>query len=405
MKFVVYLQVDARYCDYLLREINHKTVIENTLERIKMIGNYKIISSIFQCEENRKIYQILESNDVECSWSLDSNVTTRFYDAIVKCEDIDAVIRVCGDQVLLDTKLSRQIVDSFKGYDYFYHSDAVGAVIPDIVRIEVLRNNKENITTSKRYFEPLIKDTKLKRLIIELRHLIFLYRTNNKLSYQVCKIIIENNLDIYLLQDNLIDELSGKCYMVENGMIPSWILANRFDSFFYDNTGECNPWWCESAVNFVRKKIEGKELSVFEWGAGNSTLFWSNYAKKVVSIEHDIEWYKKLVSLVPSNVSLKYIELEYDGDYCRAMEDEEEFDIVSIDGRDRVRCAKNCLSHLKKSGIIIWDNTDRKNYEEGITYLLNKGFRMIEFSGIVWGAPGKEDYTAIFYRNDNMWNL
>lgn len=59
-------------------------------------------------------------------------------------------------------------------------------------------------------------------------------------------------------------------------------------------------------------------------------------------------------SIVPENVSLRYCGLEYGGDYCKAILNEsEQFDIVLIDGRNRVRCAMNTVLKLKRNGVII----------------------------------------------------
>ncbi len=51
------------------------------------------------------------------------------------------------------------------------------------------------------------------------------------------------------------------------------------------------PW-----VNFATKewldKNLNKEMIVFEYGAGGSTLYYAKKVKKVISVEHDFSWYK-----------------------------------------------------------------------------------------------------------------
>ena len=101
------------------------------------------------------------------------------------------------------------------------------------------------------------------------------------------------------------------------------------------------------------------------------------------------------------NVELSYIELQNNGEYSKkAFEYRGRFDIVVIDGRDRINCAKNCLRSLKRDGVIIWDNSDRAYYEEGYSYLLQNGYKRIDFEGM--GPVGVDAWsTSIFYKDDN----
>jgi predicted O-methyltransferase YrrM len=142
-------------------------------------------------------------------------------------------------------------------------------------------------------------------------------------------------------------------------------------------------------------------MSVFEYGCGASTLWWAAKVKEVISIEHDREWYERMLPSLPQNVLLTHIALCRDGDYARKIaEYEKRFDIVVLDGRDRVKCAMNSLESLKESGVIVWDNSDREEYEDGYDFLVENGFRKIEFVGF---APGNIDRTetAMFYRPGN----
>lgn len=167
-----------------------------------------------------------------------------------------------------------------------------------------------------------------------------------------------------------------------------------------DAKGEPVPWYTYPSIAFLDGKVK-PELAIFEFGSGNSTLWWSSRVARVVSLEHDKEWYEKLVPTVPANVELKYTEMEYDGDYCRVLTGyKREFDCVIIDGRDRVRCALNCLGALKDDGVVIWDDSHRERYQEGCVYFEKQGFRRLDF----WGfspLETQETCTTIFYRDKN----
>lgn len=108
---------------------------------------------------------------------------------------------------------------------------------------------------------------------------------------------------------------------------------------------------------------------------------------------------------ISDNVELIFCELEYDGDYCRKiLEMEDKFDTILVDGRDRVRCAQNAAKKIKESGIIIWDDTDRDEYQEGYNFLKKCGFKQLELSGVTYGIELKH-FTSIFYRGDNLLKL
>jgi len=171
-----------------------------------------------------------------------------------------------------------------------------------------------------------------------------------------------------------------------------------------DAEGDPVPWFTYPAIEFIKKRIN-KDLLVFEYGCGGSTLWWASRVKEVVSVEHDEKWYKKISSSIPDNVFIIHIELEYGGNYSKKIKEfNNKFDIVVIDGRDRVNCALNCLDALKPDGVVIWDNSDRTEYMGGYNFLLEHGFKKIEFVGMCPVVNFKSE-TAIFYRQNNIFNI
>lgn len=170
--------------------------------------------------------------------------------------------------------------------------------------------------------------------------------------------------------------------------------------FPVNRSGEPFPWMNYSMIAFLENRLK-KDLYLFEFGSGYSTLFYSKFVAKVVSIESDKIWFEKLSSIIPDNVELLYKEFVYDGDYCRSVNDtEDKFDVIIIDGRDRVRCAKNCLKNISNRGVIIFDDTDREQYNEAVDYFLNSGFRKIDIEGLKAGGFDLHKAT-IFYKNNN----
>ena len=56
-----------------------------------------------------------------------------------------------------------------------------------------------------------------------------------------------------------------------------------------------------------------------------------------------------------------------------------QFDILVIDGRDRVNCIKNGIGALRPGGVVIWDNSDREEYRSGYDLLTAAGFGRLDF--------------------------
>jgi hypothetical protein len=171
-----------------------------------------------------------------------------------------------------------------------------------------------------------------------------------------------------------------------------------------DKEGRPIPWFTYPCIIFLNERIKG-EFKIFEYGSGNSTFWWAERASEVVTCEHDLYWYEKIKSDLPHNVTIFHRNLVYGGEYSKSITNfKEYFDIIVIDGRDRVSCAKNSILALKEDGVIIWDDTERQRYQEGIKFLEASGFKRIDF----WGTRPigtAKSCTSIFYRVNNCLNI
>lgn len=168
-----------------------------------------------------------------------------------------------------------------------------------------------------------------------------------------------------------------------------------------DSLGKELPWYTYAAINFLGPRLE-ESMSVFEYGSGNSTLWWARRVSYVVSCEHDGHWYGLMQGKIPANVDYRLLPLSGEPECYRDEVSKfgERFDVVVIDGRDRVACAKNALPALKSAGVIVWDNSDRERYQEGFRFLRDQGFRRLDFSGM--GPMNAYGWcTSVFYRSEN----
>jgi Methyltransferase domain len=167
-----------------------------------------------------------------------------------------------------------------------------------------------------------------------------------------------------------------------------------------DADGQPLPWLTYGSIEFLSSRVRG-DMSVFEYGSGWGTLWWAARVSRVVACEHDPKWHHEMARQVPSKVTLIHEPL-HGGAYARtASRWPGTFDIIVIDGRDRVRCALHSVAALKPSGVFVWDNTDRYRYAEGLSALAERGFRRIDFVGLVPGSIVKAQ-TSILYRAENV---
>jgi hypothetical protein len=158
------------------------------------------------------------------------------------------------------------------------------------------------------------------------------------------------------------------------------------------------PWFSYSIIEFLEQRLENN-LKVFEFGAGNSSIWWSQYAEEVISCEHDKEWINELRT-VPKNVKIIHQSLQ--NDYTEFIKNYKKyFHIIVIDGRKRNECMKNSTDSLLPEGIIIVDDTQRQWYEKGCNFLTHQGFKRINFSGLGPVSPRKK-ITSVFYKENNI---
>lgn len=166
-----------------------------------------------------------------------------------------------------------------------------------------------------------------------------------------------------------------------------------------DKKGNPIPWYTYSFIKFLEFRLQADFL-VFEYGCGNSTRWFSNQVKSIISVEDDPEWVKKISAKSGKNVRIILGKPE-EGSYVTACHHKDDkFDLVIVDGKERNECLRECVKALSERGVVILDNSNRSEYQPGIDFLLNQGFRKIDFWGM---APvDSTNYcTTVFYRKNN----
>lgn len=160
------------------------------------------------------------------------------------------------------------------------------------------------------------------------------------------------------------------------------------------------PWFTYPAIDYLDTVIQN-DWMVFEWGSGNSTLWWSAKAQSIISVEDNQDWVNELKPNLPGNASVLYQPTQEE--YVHAIDRFEDgyFDVVVIDGSHRNECAKQALSKVSQSGMIVFDNSDGKDFVEGVNYLSDRELYRLDFWGLIPSYLYK-NCTSVFLKDPKL---
>lgn len=193
--------------------------------------------------------------------------------------------------------------------------------------------------------------------------------------------------------------LGIKGYLADKG----WFDAYETKSAI-DENGKAIAWVTYSFIDFIKERVN-KQHDVFEFGSGNSTIFYAEMARSVYSVEHDKAWFEKSSKINLSNVNMIQCDLVPGGEYCKsAATTDKKFHIIIVDGRDRVNCCKQAIQSLTEDGVVVLDDSERAEYAPAHIFLKENGFKHLPFTGM---APGViiSKCTSIFYKPNNCLDI
>jgi hypothetical protein len=160
------------------------------------------------------------------------------------------------------------------------------------------------------------------------------------------------------------------------------------------------PWLSYPFLHFFEPRLK-KEFSVFEFGAGNSTLWFQDRVGKVRSVEHSMQWFEEMKAKLKAHAVISYQpESENDAYAHEVLKDGDKYDLILVDASDRYYCTLYALQALTTTGVIILDNAERAEYKPIYELMAKEGFKNIEFEGMLAGTH-VTDVTTVFYRQDN----
>jgi hypothetical protein len=159
------------------------------------------------------------------------------------------------------------------------------------------------------------------------------------------------------------------------------------------------PWWSYSCTDFLDQLLP-VGASVLELGGGASSQWWLRRGNRLTTVESDTSWSSQIFQscyewrdrheLFVNDLS----DTESVAEILRGRR----FDVAVNDGSgDRVAFAGVLAEHLSISGILVWDNSDRPDYQDGLDLLAQQGWSRLDFFGL-GPINAYASRTSVFFR-------
>ena len=169
-----------------------------------------------------------------------------------------------------------------------------------------------------------------------------------------------------------------------------------------DKDGNPIPWYTYPAIEYL-SQFDYSDKQILEFGCGYSSLFWAKRAKKVTSIEDNLNWFDKWKKEFDEpNLDIRWRD---EGEIYEqaAFEDDIKYDVIIVDGKRRFQCAEAAVKALNDGGMIILDDSDRINtsqeYVKAVEILKNANLLQVDFYGFC-PMNNYTKTTSVFYSRD-----
>jgi len=189
----------------------------------------------------------------------------------------------------------------------------------------------------------------------------------------------------------------------------------RVRYWFWERANPDKPWMCPGTIKFCQGHLS-KSMTALEFGSGRSTRWFSTLVGRLISVEHNAEWYKvvqkQLADASASNVDYRLIPLnhsETEGerpeyspvpDYVAVADSMENksIDFAVVDGHYRTHCVRHLIPKIAPGGYLLVDDMNLWPSPEALP--VPASWRIVDDSTngikrcIVWQAAGSENILA-----------
>ena len=166
-----------------------------------------------------------------------------------------------------------------------------------------------------------------------------------------------------------------------------WSFMERWETNHY--LDQPVPWWTPGSIEeLAAQQLRG--MRALEWGAGASTLWLLRQGCQVTSIETDEGWADLVRRRGGAALDLRLAAHGSD-DFLPEVRG---YGLAIIDSERRVDVSRHLLDG-KFDGLVVWDDSERARYREGILALGEKARRQLHFPGLQPRATPK--MTSLFW--------
>ncbi|GAI73712.1 unnamed protein product [marine sediment metagenome] len=169
---------------------------------------------------------------------------------------------------------------------------------------------------------------------------------------------------------------------------------------------EGKPWLVKESIAFIEEVIN-KDSIILEFGAGASTIWFAERAKRVYSFETNKAWrqvlHEELVKGGFDNTILYFGVNDYfkkapSNKGFESMLRGDNIDLALIDHRSysRSRVFEGTVKVIKANGYLVFDNSNRKRYSQSIEFMDSLGWEKFEFWGNGYSPHGRSWKTTIW---------
>lgn len=188
-------------------------------------------------------------------------------------------------------------------------------------------------------------------------------------------------------------------YLLEDGLRVSGWLRSAKVGRPVTAEGLPLPWYTYGAIHFLEDRLQ-PGIRVFEFGCGQSTLWFAARTAQVVSVEHDARWHGDISAGAPSNSTL-VLRPDPGAYVAEISRHDPSFDVIAVDGLYRADCARQAVARLSGDGVIVWDNSDWDEFEQARDQVAElQAFRELRFTGF-GPCSARFRATSILYRSQN----
>ena len=192
----------------------------------------------------------------------------------------------------------------------------------------------------------------------------------------------------------MIDREFKNQYSSNNFMWIRKIVTSLFYYRIYRKLYPEKPWYTPKAIRFLEKKIENINR-IFEFGTGNSSIWFAKRVKEYTAVEHDSSWYTEVtkrlkeenltntkILFAPADENSSAFDWEKEWKYFTVLKHspdnpefrhymstidqypDNHFDCIVIDGKERIGCLLHALPKLSENGMIIFDDSSMDEFQE-----------------------------------------